>query len=87
MKFCSLFINKFGKYCIRVRSLIKNELKVVKSVDHLTREQAKKLLVTYGVDEQNIEVAIIQMEELGMSHTDFDTKGFIGFMDFTLANH
>lgn len=87
MKFCSLFINKFGKYCIRVRSLIKNELKVVKSVDNLPLQQAKNILLSHGVDPQSLESAILQLEEQGQTHVDFNTKGMIGWMEFTLTNH
>lgn len=87
LKYCSLYINKFGKYCIKVRSVIKDELKIVKIIDHVDHIKAKSLLVTYGVKEQEAESAILEMEDRGLNHTDFDVTGNIGYMQFTGFSH
>ncbi len=87
MKFASLYVNVFGKYRVVIRLLSKGNLKIIKEIDYMSHIRAKNLLVSYGVNEQEADMAILHIEEIGHNHVDFTTEGRIGYTEFTGINH
>lgn len=85
-KYCSLYVDVFGKYKVSIRAFIDDKLKTIKSVPHLTQHKAKSLLEANGVNPQELEMTFLHMEEAGQNHADFSANGKLIFCDFTGIN-
>lgn len=86
-KYCTLHVNKWGKYKVTVKTFYKESAKTIKAVDHLNHIVAKRMLESFGVDPQEADSAIMFLEENGLNLCVFSADGRMGYTEFLGYNN